>query len=77
VSKYINPYTGIRQVLATAEEDGLQKGIKEGIKVGEDKKEIEAVLGFYQNKIPISVIAKSLNITEEKVNKIIEQGLIQ
>lgn len=42
------------------------------IKKGEENKEIEAVLGLYENQIPVSIIAKSLKITEERVLKIIE-----
>ena len=39
---------------------------------GENKKEIQAVVGFYENGIPISIIAKSLNITEERTKEIID-----
>ncbi len=42
------------------------------IKKGEGNKEIEAVIGFYENDVPIAVIAKSLKITEEQVLQIIE-----
>lgn len=41
-------------------------------KKGEDKKEVEAVLGLYENDVPISVIVKSLKLTEERVKQIIE-----
>jgi predicted transposase/invertase (TIGR01784 family) len=52
-------YIGIKQVTSTAEADGVQRG-KE-----------EAILGFYENSVPIAIIAKSLKITEEKVREII------
>ena len=42
------------------------------IKKGEGNKEIEAVIGFYENDVPIAVIAKSLKITKEQVLQIIE-----
>lgn len=42
------------------------------IKKGEENKEIEAILGLYENAVPIPVIAKSLKITEERVRQIIE-----
>jgi predicted transposase/invertase (TIGR01784 family) len=45
------------------------------IKKGEENKEIEAVLGLYENQVPVSIIAKSLKITEERVLKIIEDQL--
>jgi predicted transposase/invertase (TIGR01784 family) len=50
--------------------------VQELIKQAEDKKEAEkekeAVLGFYENGVPISIIVKSLKITEEKAREIIE-----
>lgn len=42
------------------------------IKKGEENKEIEAVLGFYENGVPIEIIAKSLKISKEKALQIIE-----
>jgi predicted transposase/invertase (TIGR01784 family) len=42
--------------------------------IGKAKEEahIEAVIGLYENGVPIPIIAKSLKITEEKVKQIIE-----
>ena len=34
----------------------------------------DAVIGFYGNNVPISIIANSLKITEDKVNEIIENN---
>ena len=45
--------------------------INQGISKGEENKEIKAVLGLYENQVPVSIIAKSLKITEERVLKII------
>ena len=56
-------YIGIKQVTSTAEADGVQKG--------KEDKEKEAVLGFYENDVPISIIAKPLKITEGKVRELI------
>jgi predicted transposase/invertase (TIGR01784 family) len=50
---------------------GIEQGIGMGIEQGEEKKEIEAVLGLYENNIPTAIIAKSLKIPEEKVLQII------
>lgn len=47
--------------------------IQKGIKKGEDNKEIEAVLGFYEIGISAENIAKALKIKKEKVNAIIEK----
>ena len=47
--------------------------IKQGVSQGEENKEIEAILGFYDNGVPIPIIAKSLTISEIKVLQIIEE----
>jgi hypothetical protein len=45
---------------------------KEIIRKAKEEKEIEAVLGFHENGVSVSVIAKSLKITEQRVIQIIE-----
>ena len=45
------------------------------IKKGEEKKEIEAVVGLYENGVPIPIIAKSLKITEERVIQLVESQI--
>jgi len=45
------------------------------IKKGEEKKEIEAVVGLYENGVPIPIIAKSLKITEEMVIQLVESQI--
>ncbi|MDZ4681861.1 MAG: hypothetical protein SGI94_15580 [Saprospiraceae bacterium] len=45
---------------------------KEIIKKAKEESEIEAVIGFFENDVSISVIAKSLKITKEPVKQIIE-----
>ena len=50
-----------------------KKLIEEGVEKGMDKKEKEAVIGFYRNNIPIPIIANSLNIPEKKVTEIIAE----
>ena len=47
-------------------EDGMNKGMQQ--------KTIEAVAGLYQNGVSIEVIAKSLNMATEDVQKIINKG---
>jgi predicted transposase/invertase (TIGR01784 family) len=57
------------------EADEVQEKLKVAEKAkeeGKEEKEIEAVLGFYENGVPVSVIAKSLKITEQRVLQIIE-----
>jgi predicted transposase/invertase (TIGR01784 family) len=69
-------YIGIKQVTSTAEADGVQKGKAEAeAKAREEaeKKEVETILGLYDNGVPIVIIAKSLNKTEEKVSAIIKK----
>jgi predicted transposase/invertase (TIGR01784 family) len=48
-----------------------EQGVEQGIEQGENKKEIEAVLGFYENGVPIEIISKSLKISKERVEQII------
>lgn len=42
-------------------------------KKGEERKEEEAVVGLYENGVPISVIAASLKITEERIEEILKR----
>ena len=49
-------------------EKGIEKGMEKGIKQGKE----EAVLGLHENGVPVSIIAKSLKITERRVIQIIE-----
>jgi predicted transposase/invertase (TIGR01784 family) len=51
---------------------GMEKGMEKGIEKGMEKERIIAVLGFYENGVPVSVIAKSLKMTEEQVLEVIE-----
>ena len=50
----------------------LDKAEQKGQQIGEIKKEIEAVIGLHNNGVSIAVIAKSLNISEDSVQQIIE-----
>ena len=45
----------------------------EAFKQGEEKKAIEAARSFYENGASIELIAKSLKMTEEQVQKIISE----
>ena len=54
-----------------AEQIGVQIGVEIGVEKGKMEKEMEAVLGLHENGVPISIIAKSLNLTEDRVNDII------
>ncbi|WMX17427.1 Rpn family recombination-promoting nuclease/putative transposase [Aureispira sp. CCB-E] len=60
--------------LEKGREEGLERGREEGLEKGLLRKEIEAVLGMYRNNIPTSIIASALNISEEKVNKILNNN---
>ena len=44
----------------------------EAFKQGEQKKTIDAAKSFYANGAPISLIANSLNMTEEQVKEIVQ-----
>lgn len=56
---------------AMREQDDRGRITKAELKA-EQKKEKEAVIGFYENGVPLSIIAKSLKITEDKATEIIE-----
>ncbi|MFN0201926.1 MAG: hypothetical protein ACKVTZ_10420 [Bacteroidia bacterium] len=72
-------YIGFKQATDTARKDGIEEGIEQGIAMGiekgieqgMEKGKREAVIGLYENGIPIEMIAKSLQISEEKVSEII------
>ena len=41
---------------------------------GKQEKAIEAVIGLHENNVPVDIIAKSLKMTEEQVQKIISEN---
>lgn len=47
---------------------------QEIIEKAKEEQTIETVIGFYENGVTISIIAKSLKITGEKVKQIIENN---
>ena len=65
-------------LIKKGKEEGIKKGRKEGRKEGkkEGKKAatIQAVLGLHENNVPINIICNALQISEEKVLKIIENS---
>jgi predicted transposase/invertase (TIGR01784 family) len=68
-------YIGMKQVTLTAEADGIQKGREE--EAGKAAKEKEdAILAFYDNGVPIPIIAKSFNNSEEEILEIITRHRI-
>jgi predicted transposase/invertase (TIGR01784 family) len=65
-------YIGMKQVTLTAEADGVQKGrAEEAAKAAQEKE--EAILAFYDNGVPVPIIAKSFNKTEDEVTAIIKK----
>jgi len=48
-----------------------RRGRKEGLAEGERKKAVEAVRSFYKNGVSVEIIAQSLNMPLDEVNKII------
>ncbi len=63
---------GIKKGMEEGIKKGMEQGIEKGIEKGMDEKEKEAVIGMDNNDIPVSIIASSLNISEEKVKAIIK-----
>ncbi len=50
----------------------FDQAIKKTIKKVEENKDIEAVIGLHNNDVPIHIISKSLNISEQRVLEIIK-----
>ena len=53
------------------EELSIKGWLRDGIIQVKQEKAIEAARNFYANKVPIGVIAKSLEMPEEEVRKIV------
>ncbi|MBO4386857.1 MAG: hypothetical protein J5817_07570 [Treponema sp.] len=51
-----------------------EEAFEDGMEKGKLQKAIEAVTNLYQNGVSIEVIAKSLNMTTEDVQKIISKS---
>lgn len=67
-------YAGMREQdakgeLSFAERRGLERGIEQG----KQQQLIDAVIGLYENGIPIDLIAKSLKVSQEVVQEIVER----
>lgn len=58
-----------------ARDEGKAEGIELGIELGEERKEKDAIIGLYENGVPVSIIALSLKIHEDKVSQIINEYL--
>ena len=50
----------------------MQVKAEEAFDKGAQQKAIEAALSFYENKVPIEIIAKSLKLTVEQVEEIVK-----
>jgi predicted transposase/invertase (TIGR01784 family) len=61
-------YIGIQQIAETAEEEGILKGELRGMA----KKEIEFVLELWKDNMPLPKIARYTNLSEEKIQAIID-----
>ncbi len=55
-------------IMETAKKMGKAEGIEKGIEKGK----IESVLGFYQKGVSTTIISEALNISEKRVQKIIQ-----
>lgn len=73
--RYLKKLRDIASEQHTKMEDAkkLLEEFGKGVDEGMDKKEKEAVWGLNRNNVPISIIASSLNISEERVRSIIEE----
>lgn len=64
---------GIRQGMKEGVEQGLQQGIQQGLQQGLEKKAVEDAKSFYKNGVSIEIIARSLNMTLERVQEIVTE----
>lgn len=67
---------GVQMASKIVEEYGdirAAEALKQGIQQGEERKAIEAIIGLHENNVPVDIIAKSLKMTEEQVQKIISE----
>jgi hypothetical protein len=59
-------YAGMREQDEKGRETAAEKR-------GVEKQKIEAILGLYENSIPVSIIANSLKISKKEVEAVIEK----
>ena len=64
----------MNSILTQFDKETYEKAIRnEGFDEGKQEKAIEAVIGLHENNVPVDIIAKSLKMTEEQVQKIISE----
>ncbi len=66
-----NIMEGLREGRLEGLKEGKKEGLKEGLKEGRIEAVKEAARNFYANGVSLDIIAKSLNITKEKVQEYI------
>ena len=55
---------------AIREQDVLDRGIRKGIHMGEERKAIQVAQNFLQDDLPIEMIAKNTGLSIEAVEKL-------
>jgi predicted transposase/invertase (TIGR01784 family) len=61
--------------IAEQDERGrLELAEERGIEKGKQEQKMKAVIGLYENGIPVQIIAKSLKLTKEEVSQIIQSN---
>ena len=64
----------MNSILTQFDKETYEKAIRnEGFDEGKQEKAIEAVIGLHENNVSVDIIAKSLKMTEEQVQKIISE----
>ena len=58
-------------LIRTWQEDGYANGLRDGEQKGKQEKEVEAARSFYKNGVSVELIAKSLGMTIEQVEDIV------
>jgi predicted transposase/invertase (TIGR01784 family) len=70
LSKYENYLKDLRD--KASEQHTQMADAQELIDKGKSEKEIEAIIGLHENGVPISIISKSLKISEERISEVIK-----
>ena len=65
---------GYKTGLEKGMQEGIQKGFNQGIEQGIEKNRIEIVLNMYKKNMDIKIISEIVNISKDKVEKIIKEN---
>jgi predicted transposase/invertase (TIGR01784 family) len=68
--------SAIQSAYEEGEFKGIEKGLKQGIEKGVNENKIQTVVNAYKEGASMAFIAKILSITEQEVQKILNENLL-